>query len=167
MVHHFPLQGGFHARTDQQRKTAPTTSRHCFLHLQIKKINSLKQQYAMCRVRDLYSLQISGTIFVAVHVRSRGVFAIKVLPSIWTRGVWCKEVIELTLVHIRCLTYRLPVNGIHRLYRCTVRAAAAASSLHVCQTRRDGETESRHHSKIQSPLRSYIHACRPAAGLLL
>ena len=41
-------------------------------------------------------------------------------------------------MHILSLTYWLHVSGIHRLYQCTVRAAAAASSLPDCQTRRDG-----------------------------
>ena len=40
-----------HGRTNSER-LLPMMSRHCFLHLQIKKIDSLgiQQQYAMCRV---------------------------------------------------------------------------------------------------------------------
>ena len=68
----------------------------------------------------------------SVHLNSRGVM---------TGGQWLNSG-----AHYLCLTYRQPISGIHRLYQCTVRAAAAASSLHVCQKRRDGETERRHHS---------------------
>ena len=141
-----------HARTDQYReRLLPMTSCHCFLHLHIIGIDSLQQRCTMCRARNVihiagkFVVQCSSLFSFNREALSRSKFIRR--PSELTGRDGRRSVCLLRYTFYASL--RLPVSGIHRLFQCTVcaaaAAAAAASFLPVCQTRRDGETERRHH----------------------